>query len=148
MVRPPATGPPALLSRVFGWFFTKGINRERERADHDMAAPEDGDDAAQRARLKDLSSALDNHRSTSAPQTGPAGAPSPAGLGQAVNLGFRVMSEFVASVVVGAVIGWAIDHWLGSSPVALILFIGLGTAAGFWNVYRIAVGSSGRPGGQ
>ena len=58
------------------------------------------------------------------------------------------MSEFVASVVVGAVIGWAIDHWLGSSPVALILFIGLGTAAGFWSVYRIAVGPSGRPGGR
>lgn len=113
-----------------------------------MAAPEDGDDAAQRARLKDLSSALDNQRSTSAPQAGSAGVSAPGGIGQAVNLGFRVMSEFVASVVVGAVIGWAIDHWLGSSPVALILFIGLGTAAGFWNVYRIAVGSSGRPGGR
>ncbi len=113
-----------------------------------MGPPEDGDDAAQRARLKDLSSALDSHRKTSAPQADPTGVSSPAGLGQAVNLGFRVMSEFVASVVVGAVIGWAIDHWFGSSPVALILFIGLGTAAGFWNVYRIAVGSSGRPGGR
>ena len=113
-----------------------------------MAAPEDGDDAAQRARLKDLSSALDSHRKASAPQADPAALPRRAGLGQAVNLGFRVMSEFVASVVVGAVIGWAIDHWLGSSPVALILFIGLGTAAGFWNVYRIAVGPSGRAGGR
>ncbi len=113
-----------------------------------MTAPEDGDDAAQRARLKDLSSALDAQRKASAPRSEPAGASSPSGIGQAVNLGFRVMTEFVASVVVGAVIGWAIDHWLGSSPVALILFIGLGTAAGFWSVYRMAAKPSGPPGGR
>ena len=113
-----------------------------------MVTPEDGDDAAQRARLKELSSALDSHRKASPPRSEPAGIPSPSGLAQAVNLGFRVMSEFVASIVVGAVIGWAIDRWLGSSPAALILFIALGTAAGFWSVYRIAVKPSGGPGGR
>lgn len=113
-----------------------------------MAAPEDGDDASMRARLKDLSSALEDRRkaSGSSPETG--GTAAPDGMGQAVSLGFRVMSEFVASVAVGAVIGWAIDHWLGSSPAALIVFIGLGTAAGFWNIYRIAAGPSGSSGAR
>ncbi|WP_298422235.1 AtpZ/AtpI family protein [Rhodoblastus sp.] len=68
------------------------------------------------------------------------------GLGQAMSLGFRVLSEFVAGTVVGAVLGWQLDAWLGTSPVFLILFLGLGVAAGFWNVYRLAVGPQGRRG--
>jgi ATP synthase protein I len=68
------------------------------------------------------------------------------GLGQAMSLGFRVLSEFVAAIVVGAVIGWQFDKWLGTSPFLLILFLGLGVAAGFWSVYRLAVGPQGRRG--
>jgi ATP synthase protein I len=60
-------------------------------------------------------------------------------LGQAMSLGFRVLSEFVAAIVVGALIGWQFDAWFGTSPFLLILFLGLGVAAGFWNVYRLAV---------
>lgn len=111
-----------------------------------MGADDKGDDAAQRARLKELSSALDNHRKASPPRPDQGGVAAPSGLAQAVNLGFRVMSEFVASVVVGAAIGWTIDRWLGSSPAGLIAFIALGTAAGFWSVYRIAAKPSGPPG--
>lgn len=110
-----------------------------------MTAGDDGDDAAQRTRLRELSGALESRRKASTARSEETGLKAPSGIGQAVNLGFRVMSEFVASVVVGGVIGWAIDHWLGSSPAALILFIGLGTAAGFWSVYRIAVGQAGTP---
>ena len=61
------------------------------------------------------------------------------GLGQAMSLGFRVLSEFVAATVVGAVIGWQLDLWIGTAPFLLILFLGLGVAAGFWSVYRLAV---------
>ena len=114
-----------------------------------MADPRDGDpddDAVLKARLKDLSGALDSHRRASAAPKTPAGLQSPNGMGQAVGLGFRVMSEFVAAVVVGGFIGWMIDRWLGISPAALIVFLGLGTAAGFWNVYRIAM-QPGGPGG-
>ncbi len=111
-----------------------------------MASPPD-DDAAMRARLKELSGALDSHRAAaSAPKT-TAGSPSPNGMGQAMSLGFRVMSEFVAAVVVGGFIGWVIDRWLGTSPAALIVFLALGTAAGFWNVYRIAMLPTGPQGG-
>ncbi len=61
------------------------------------------------------------------------------GLGSAMSLGFRVMSEFVAATVVSALIGWRLDLWIGTTPLFLILFLGLGVAAGFWNVYRLAV---------
>jgi ATP synthase protein I len=68
------------------------------------------------------------------------------GLGQAMSLGFRVLAEFVAATVVGALIGWQLDAWFGASPFLLILFLGFGVAAGFWNVYRLAVAPQGRRG--
>ena len=112
-----------------------------------MASLPEDDDAAMRARLKDLSGALDSHRKAAAAPKATAGLPSPNGMGQAMSLGFRVMSEFVAAVVVGGFIGWAIDRWLGIAPAALIVLLGLGTAAGFWNVYRIAMQPTGPGGG-
>ncbi|HEY1312216.1 MAG TPA: AtpZ/AtpI family protein, partial [Pseudolabrys sp.] len=44
----------------------------------------------------------------------------------------------VAGVVVGALIGWLIDRWLGISPWGLIVFLLLGFAAGVLNVMRAA----------
>ena len=37
-------------------------------------------------------------------------------------LGFRLSSELVAGVVVGAAIGWGVDRWLSTSPFGLIVF--------------------------
>jgi ATP synthase protein I len=50
----------------------------------------------------------------------------------------------MAGIVVGALIGWQLDIWCKTSPVLLIVFLTLGTAAGFWNVYRIATKPTGR----
>ncbi|HET8919035.1 MAG TPA: AtpZ/AtpI family protein [Xanthobacteraceae bacterium] len=52
--------------------------------------------------------------------------------------GFRLSSELVAGVLVGAGIGWLLDHWLGVSPWGLIVFLLLGFAAGVLNVMRSA----------
>ena len=52
--------------------------------------------------------------------------------------GFRLSSELVAGVMVGAGIGWLIDRWLGVSPWGLIVFLLLGFAAGVLNVMRSA----------
>lgn len=106
-----------------------------------------------RARLDKLSVALDAqqrnaHKSSGARGLGQDGAgPSPGSMGNAISLAFRVLSEFVAAVIVGAFIGGWIDRVSGTTPAFLVTFLLMGAAAGFWNVYRIAVkppGSEGR----
>ncbi len=52
--------------------------------------------------------------------------------------GFRLSSELVAGVLVGAAIGWGIDHLFSTSPWGLILFFFLGFAAGVINLMRVA----------
>ncbi len=52
--------------------------------------------------------------------------------------GFRMSTELVAGVIVGAGIGWLLDRWLGISPWGLIVFLLLGFAAGVLNVMRAA----------
>lgn len=57
-----------------------------------------------------------------------------------IGLGFRVSIEFVAGVAVGVGIGYALDRWLGTAPIMLVLFLLLGGAAGVLNAYRAAKG--------
>jgi ATP synthase protein I len=57
-------------------------------------------------------------------------------------MAFRLASEFVAGILVGAAIGWGIDQLFGSSPWGLIVFLLLGFAAGTLNVVRAAGGLS------
>lgn len=52
---------------------------------------------------------------------------------------FRLSSEFIAAIVVGALLGYGIDAFFGTSPFGLLVFLLLGFAAGILNVLR-AVG--------
>ncbi len=52
--------------------------------------------------------------------------------------GFRLSTELVAGVLVGAGIGWGLDRWLGTTPWGMIVFLLLGFAAGVLNVMRAA----------
>ena len=52
--------------------------------------------------------------------------------------GFRLSSELIAGVVVGAVIGWGFDRLLSTSPFGFIVFFLLGFVAGVVNVVRSA----------
>jgi ATP synthase protein I len=98
-----------------------------------------------RARLDKLSNALDARqrdarKPSGASGLGQDGAGSPPGsIGNAMSLAFRVLSEFVAAVIVGAFIGWWIDRLAGTTPAFLVTFLLMGAAAGFWNVYRVAI---------
>jgi len=64
--------------------------------------------------------------------------------------GFRMSAELVAGVLVGAVIGWLLDRFLGISPFGLIVFVLLGFVAGVLNVMRSAgvIAPSKLPGGN
>ncbi len=100
--------------------------------------------AALRSRLDRLSADLDASKDFGAGNGEKDLGVSASSFGGAMNLGFRVLAEFVSAVVVGALIGWQLDKWFGTSPLCLLVLLMLGTAAGFWNVYRIAVKPSGR----
>jgi ATP synthase protein I len=94
------------------------------------------DEAALRARLNTLSADLDAQRKKPSVVTPREQASSDRGWGRAMSLGFRVVTELVAGIVVGGGIGWLLDKWLSTSPFLLILFLLLGTAGGFWNIIR------------
>ena len=57
--------------------------------------------------------------------------------------GFRLATELVAGILVGAGIGWVLDRLIGTSPVGLIIFLLLGFAAGILNVVRAAATAPG-----
>jgi ATP synthase protein I len=91
------------------------------------------DDELERRRLR-LEAALAARRTEGSEGEGKAGTGSLTGYGQA----FKLSSEFIAGIAVGAGIGWAIDHYAGTSPWGLIVFLLLGFCAGVLNVLRSA----------
>src|SRR5262249_21789085 len=97
----------------------------REKGDREQLPP---DEAALSARRRRLGALLDdaepNRPSESDSGHRPAADPS------AIARGFRLSTELVAGVVVGAAIGWLVDRWLGISPWGMIVFLLLGFAAG------------------
>ncbi|MGD8327165.1 MAG: AtpZ/AtpI family protein [Sphingomonadales bacterium] len=54
----------------------------------------------------------------------------------AMGIGFRLSLELVVAVVVGSLLGYGLDRWLGTFPLALIVFFAIGAAAGVKNMLR------------
>ena len=52
--------------------------------------------------------------------------------------GAQACDELVAGVAVGGFIGWALDRLFGTAPLLMVVFLGLGAAAGIMNVVRTA----------
>jgi ATP synthase protein I len=120
----------------------------RERGDREQPP---ADEAALSARLKRLGERLgrvhpDRPSDSSSRAQRSDADPS------AIARGFRLSTELVAGVLLGAAIGWLIDRWLGISPWGMIVFLLLGFAAGVLNVMRAAgagqSSSSGPPGSK
>ena len=98
------------------------------------------EEAALSARLQSLGYRLKQRKAegqTTETGSGPRTDPS------ALARGFRLSTELVAGVLVGAFIGRALDRWLGIAPWGMIVFLLLGFAAGVVNVMRAAGVSSG-----
>jgi F0F1-type ATP synthase assembly protein I len=47
--------------------------------------------------------------------------------------------QLAVSIVIGFLMGLGLDRWLGTGPLFMLVFIFFGVAAGFLNVYRVAM---------
>lgn len=103
----------------------------RANSDRD---PNRTDEAALSARLQSLGKRLGDHHPGSDRDPSVRSTADPS----AIARGFRLSTELVAGVVVGAAIGWGLDRLLGISPWGMIVFLLLGFAAGVLNVARTA----------
>src|SRR5205085_7389926 len=112
-----------------------GIKMADNARDDNDRGKRQTDEAALSARLRHLGDQLGQHQ-PGEPSEPYRGRPVADASGYA--RGFRLSSELVAGVLVGAAIGWALDHWLGISPWGMIIFLLLGFVAGVLNVMRAA----------
>ena len=104
-------------------------------AEKQSGREQNGRDAGSiRQRLDSLGEQLAEAKSRHAPAPGPEPQGQGAALGQALRLGI----ELVAGVAVGGFIGWWLDRFLGTAPFLMVVFLGLGAAAGIMNVVRTA----------
>jgi len=67
--------------------------------------------------------------------------PGPTGFAKGLAVATRLGLELAVAVVVGAVLGYGIDRWLGSEPWAIIVGVFLGGIAGVLNAYRTVIRS-------
>ncbi|MEL6373079.1 MAG: AtpZ/AtpI family protein [Pseudomonadota bacterium] len=77
--------------------------------------------------------------------TGTSSDSSTAARGAAIGKALRVSTELIGGIVVGCVIGWLLDEWLGTRPWLFILFFMLGSAAGMLNVIRAGMSTKTGP---
>ena len=90
-------------------------------------------DEQRRPPFDDFDARLGKLRPTSmAPSRKPEAPPPKLQFGSGLQAGVEV----VAGVAVGLLLGWALDRWLGTAPLFLIVLFMLGAAAGVLNAYR------------
>jgi ATP synthase protein I len=108
----------------------------RDKRDQDDRKLQPSSEAALSERLRRLGERLEHSASSSTPPETPA--PRPTSDASGLARGLRLSTELVGGVVVGGLIGWFLDRWLGISPWAFIVFVLLGFAAGMLNLMRSA----------
>ena len=55
-----------------------------------------------------------------------------------LSIAFRLGTELTVAVMIGAIMGYALDYYLSTKPWFLAIGVIMGGAAGSLNVYRIA----------
>ena len=115
------------------------MDKDPTDSDHSSAKPPSKplDDKALATRKDALSKELQQSRGQTEPQIAEESrARQTRETKRGVAQAFRLSSEFIAGVVVGGGIGYAIDQFFGTTPWGLIVFFLLGFAAAILNVLR------------
>ena len=89
-----------------------------------------GEDARVDALEKRLQAAREREDQRNRPQV--------QGADASYKLGHRVLAELLGGLLGGAVIGWVIDYFAGTSPWALLVMLFLGTVVAFRNIIRVS----------
>ena len=97
----------------------------------------DKDDCESSEKLDDIHRRLDSLQAQREKRGRPIRAVLPEGTAAVMG---RVATELVAGVIVGTFIGWALDRWLETSPLFLVVMFFLGSIAGMLNVWRVLTG--------
>ena len=92
------------------------------------------DPSAEDPRLQSLDERLRDAQTGEAQRTGAGKAESDAGY----RLGNRVLAELLGGMIGGALIGWVIDRFAGTSPWGLLVMLFLGIIVAFRNIIRIS----------
>ena len=87
------------------------------------------------SRLNDLSSRLDAEKKV---QERAEGLSKNYGAAQDYSKGYRLVSEFVAGILVGAAVGYGLDRLFNTLPLFMIIFLMVGFGAGILNMARAA----------
>jgi len=62
---------------------------------------------------------------------------------QGLSIAFRVGTEMTVATLLGAGLGYGVDHFVGTRPWGIVVGVVLGGAAGMLNVYRAAQAMTG-----
>lgn len=119
------------------------MSEEKKRAEEAKAGQDPPSDAEMSAKLRQIDARLSEIRSERAenqPHQGRIMAD-----GTAMARGMKLVSEFIAGIIAGGLLGWIIDHLAGTQPFVLMVGLMFGFAAGLRNLYRATQAQSGPP---
>ena len=97
----------------------------------------DKDTHGDKQRLSEIDRRLDKLQAQREEKDRPGRSALPEGMAAIMG---RVATELVAGVMVGAFIGWALDRWLDTSPLFMLVMFFMGAIAGMLNVWRVFTG--------
>ena len=101
-----------------------------------MAETEPGQDPiAEDARIQSLDERLKRAEAVEQVRTG---TKHTGGADENYRLGNRVLAELIGGLAGGALIGWVLDRFIGTSPWLLLAFLFLGIVVAFRNIIRIS----------
>ena len=84
----------------------------------------------QKSKINDLKSKIENFTKKQKPELNKSNK-------KGAGFGFKISTEIVAALIVGVILGVAVDNYFNTQPFGLIIFFILGALAGFLNIYRI-----------